>query len=511
MGKGGRQLKVVTLNIFSANAGMDVPRIKRQIALLRAHDPDVICLQEAWEDEVVGFFSAAFPHHRVAKASATGLRRTPPAIAYLSSAVAALLCAAFALLPSVAAAGSSTTNPAGWLGVLVCAMLALAWFTFPLLTWLPILSPLAIWGLEAGCSVVSTFYGSLAVIFAPPIFLWWLGWSGVAPIAGAIQHGDPFGLLVLVRRDDDDDAGTAEAGAGVGARAAAGAAGAAAAAAEPVLVEAMAYEQQGYIFDGGPWLFWAGWFEATFLYRGAVAIECTLAGAGGAGGAAGRRVRIVNTHLANGVHNRHRMAQVKELATFCKPRAAAKRREVEESKAAAGGAGSSGGAGAGAGGGGDGGGGGAGGHRCAVWSSTADAAGGAGYVQPSATFVCCDSNGDSSEPEMRWLRKSCLSDSFLCHWAKGQPGDGGGGGGGGGRGGKEGDDEELRDDTPHGGLTWDNANALTHGNLVEPDQRIDFVFLAKGSAGRVVDSAIIGDNPPLSDHYAVMSTFEMDG
>ena len=72
------------------------------------------------------------------------------------------------------------------------------------------------------------------------------------------------------------------------------------------------------------------------------------------------------------------------------------------------------------------------------------------------------------------------------------------------------DELALSADTPHGGWTWDNKNKLTAGNLVEPDQRIDYVWAVPAKAARntlrVVDSNIVGSSPPVSDHYAVAST-----
>ena len=114
---------------------------------------------------------------------------------------------------------------------------------------------------------------------------------------------------------------------------------------------------------------------------------------------------------------------------------------------------------------------------------------------------------------MRWLRKTCFIDTFLAHWGVGTLGDRPATSRGRGKGAIESTEPEgaLRACTPRGGNTWDNANTFaTTGNLLEPDQRMDFVWLLRGSNGRVVDSQIIGDDPPISDHYGVFTTIALD-
>ena len=129
------------------------------------------------------------------------------------------------------------------------------------------------------------------------------------------------------------------------------------------------------------------------------------------------------------------------------------------------------------------------------------------------TLICCDANADAGEPEMRWLRKTCFIDTFLAHWGLSALADHDTVGRGSSKNTAQSADREgeLRSCTPHGGNTWDNANTFaTTGNLLEPDQRMDFVWLLRGSKGRVVDSQIIGDDPPISDHYGVFTTIALD-
>ena len=63
------------------------------------------------------------------------------------------------------------------------------------------------------------------------------------------------------------------------------------------------------------------------------------------------------------------------------------------------------------------------------------------------------------------------------------------------------------------GITWDNTNPLTAGNLTEPDQRVDFVLVAQppgaSAGGALLPSrcAVVLDEPPCdSDHYGVLAT-----
>jgi endonuclease/exonuclease/phosphatase family metal-dependent hydrolase len=119
--------------------------------------------------------------------------------------------------------------------------------------------------------------------------------------------------------------------------------------------------------------------------------------------------------------------------------------------------------------------------------------------------LCFDSNADARQPEMRWLRSggrgAGLEDAFVA---------------------KHGEDSGSR------GITWDNRNPMTAGNLREPDQRVDFVLVlrpssradaaavrergpaaaqAAGELGDVADCDVVLNEPPCdSDHYGVLAT-----
>ena len=122
---------------------------------------------------------------------------------------------------------------------------------------------------------------------------------------------------------------------------------------------------------------------------------------------------------------------------------------------------------------------------------------GQGEDQESATVVLAmDCNADWRRPEMEWLRGADggYTDSLM----------------------------ELNEALVRGGggLTWDNTNPLTQGNLREPDQRTDYVFYqrrdaAKARAGsgarlRAVRSEIVLNHKGCdSDHYGSVADFEV--
>ena len=107
-----------------------------------------------------------------------------------------------------------------------------------------------------------------------------------------------------------------------------------------------------------------------------------------------------------------------------------------------------------------------------------------------AIVLAMDANADGEQPEMMWLRGA--DGGFTDTWlAAGESGKG----------------RNKR------GITWDNTNPLTAGNLTEPDQRVDFVLVAQppgaSAGGALLPSrcAVVLDEPPCdSDHYGVLAT-----
>ena len=57
-----RELRVLTLNVFcgKTGAGKDPAQLGQQIALVAAHECDIIALQEAWEEKVLQHYQHAF-------------------------------------------------------------------------------------------------------------------------------------------------------------------------------------------------------------------------------------------------------------------------------------------------------------------------------------------------------------------------------------------------------------------------------------------------------------------
>ena len=102
-------------------------------------------------------------------------------------------------------------------------------------------------------------------------------------------------------------------------------------------------------------------------------------------------------------------------------------------------------------------------------------------------ILCGDTNADGEEPEMRAMRAFGFIDSFL--GANPNP-----------------------QDTTYGGMTWDDANPNTRGNLEEPDQRVDYVGFFPGTENtfEVLSSKIVLDEAPhVSDHYGVLSELKL--
>eukprot|EP00937_MAST-01D_sp_MAST-1D-sp2_P000690 g690.t1 len=410
---GASAIKLLTLNIFSMNKGPDWERLRRQAALLREEDPDVICLQEVHQNEVADFFRAEFRHyHAFNFGRVPGVwARAPVRLAPLVSSGSTLLMALAArALPAALAGGAS----AGLLAFFA-ATLCLSYFVVGVHALLGMAALFVAIGPAAASAAIALVLAAVAVCICPPICARLLHWSGFAPIVLKLVQDDPCGQMVLVRRDAGGD--------------------------DPSPPSARLFRRAGwagFLLCGDPYLFWTALFEGSFLRRGMLAVDCTVKG---------HAVRVLNAHLALGVRNAERLHQVAELYEF------------------------------------------------ALAGDNAD------RTRP--VFVLCDSNSDAAQPDMAWLRRAGFVDSFLECW------------GAGGRGKGAGAEVALRGDTPHGGWTWDNANALTKGNLIEPDQRLDYVYVLPaqpgggGSAARVVEARIVGDAPPVSDHYPVVATVEL--
>jgi hypothetical protein len=60
-------------------------------------------------------------------------------------------------------------------------------------------------------------------------------------------------------------------------------------------------------------------------------------------------------------------------------------------------------------------------------------------------------------------------------------------------------------------MTWDNANPMTRGHLAEPDQRVDFISARPNAehAFEILESRIVLDESPVSDHYGVMTDLRL--
>eukprot|EP00937_MAST-01D_sp_MAST-1D-sp2_P004253 g4253.t1 len=189
------QLRVLTLNIFSANNGADHVRISQQIELIRACDADVVCLQEAWQAEVVERFRRAFPGFHAVNAGQLVQKPASP-VRHVASATALFFAVAFFALPRLLLPALSTA-PAAPLSVAAGVLLFGAW---ALVTRVSMPPPVvALWGVtlylagvERGCAWLATLFAALIAVFWPEIFLGWLHATGLAPIATCIAHGDPF-------------------------------------------------------------------------------------------------------------------------------------------------------------------------------------------------------------------------------------------------------------------------------------------------------------------------------
>ncbi|MEW6058362.1 MAG: endonuclease/exonuclease/phosphatase family protein [Bdellovibrionota bacterium] len=102
-------------------------------------------------------------------------------------------------------------------------------------------------------------------------------------------------------------------------------------------------------------------------------------------------------------------------------------------------------------------------------------------------IFCGDTNADGKQPEMKWLHGEA---GFIDSYVVANP-----------------DLEKA----PHKGNTWDNKNALTQGNLKEPDQRVDYVSIRPGERHEVevLSSKLVFDAKPVSDHYGVLTEFRI--
>ncbi len=58
-----RPLRVLTLNVFIGKAALDPDRIQRQAKKVQALDPDLICLQEAWDPRIAEIYSEHLTGH----------------------------------------------------------------------------------------------------------------------------------------------------------------------------------------------------------------------------------------------------------------------------------------------------------------------------------------------------------------------------------------------------------------------------------------------------------------
>jgi endonuclease/exonuclease/phosphatase family metal-dependent hydrolase len=102
-------------------------------------------------------------------------------------------------------------------------------------------------------------------------------------------------------------------------------------------------------------------------------------------------------------------------------------------------------------------------------------------------IFCGDTNADGREPEMQWWHTEAgFYDTYVAR------------------------NPDLGA-APRRGMTWDNANPLTRGNLTEPDQRVDFISARPNAehAFEILESKIVLDENPVSDHYGVMTDLRL--
>ncbi len=101
-------------------------------------------------------------------------------------------------------------------------------------------------------------------------------------------------------------------------------------------------------------------------------------------------------------------------------------------------------------------------------------------------ILTLDSNADDAEPEMRYLTQQAR-DTFH-------------------------DKNPDLAKAPFGGKTWCGANCHTRGRLIEPDQRVDYIFTFPGSHRylHTLESRLaFTDSPFVSDHFGVLSVLEL--
>lgn len=103
------------------------------------------------------------------------------------------------------------------------------------------------------------------------------------------------------------------------------------------------------------------------------------------------------------------------------------------------------------------------------------------------TILVGDKNADSNDPEIHFLRGQEFCDTYMAYYRN---------------------DMTL---APNNGSTWDNVNPLTNGFLVEPNQRLDYIFLKQQFPSNFLaiehSSLMMNEAPYLSDHFGVMTNF----
>ena len=374
-------IKTITYNIFSSNQGFDTERTSKQIDMLKRYDPDVICLQEVWEPAAQNTFINAFPDYIPVNAKQM-LSMPTSSIEFLAPTIHLVYALFFVLLPSL------LRHPILYTVGYMLSFIAIniSALIFPPSVVTSILAIPIVLGINAGCTLLNYIFSFLMVLCNKAIFTWFTYITNLGSITMGLAKGDPFGLLILARADKKN------------------------ARISPIRCDFIEYKEQAYLLKGSPWLFWAGWFEGNFITRGAISITCTMNG---------KSIRIINTHLANGVHNGYRYYQCKELIDF------------------------------------------------SYKENTSD-----------ATIICCDANSHTTEPEIKMLQSFFKNTYYVVN------------------------------NIP--AITWDNKNKFVKtGNLSEPDQYIDYIWLLNTSNASIVNSVIIANNPPLSDHYGVITIFSI--
>lgn len=319
------KLKIVTYNIYSHNNGCDKDRLLRQIALLKKSNPDIICLQEAWGVETRKIIkeklskkykfidsSRVFTHYKDTTLADYGVQN----IGWLIMLTFAII---FVLSPILAKNNS----------LIGISYLLLSWiFSFAICI-LPkevlgiMFMSMCLIGIPEGLYVWSIIFFLLSGVVNRRVFHHFVNIMGKIPVLCDMIQGDLLGLVILVKKKYS-----------------------------LTNIQHIKYGNRGYTHGNTANAFWLGCFEGSYMNRGAIAIECNIKN---------NCVRIVNTHLSNGVSNPYRFKQCEELVAFAKK---------------------------------------------------------AKKETPCVTVVCADANAHETQPEIVWLNQTYFIDTFKTYWKR---------------------------------------------------------------------------------------------